>query len=124
MNLLLKLLIGVSLFLLAATSAHAIDLWEVHGGDPCCGIPTGNYRYLDATEACIKEGGGAAIAYACNANPRDVRNFAGGQIPDGCVYDTTCTCPDCGTAAFPNGGNTIINPLRTFTSRIPATCPP
>src|SRR5882762_9501201 len=115
--------IWFALLLLAPASALAVDLWDAHSGDPCCGIPPENFKYLDANEACQKEVPLPA-PYACNANPRNMRNFGGPQVPDGCVYDTTCTCPNCGTLPdYPNGGNTLINPTRVFTSKMVQSCP-
>jgi YD repeat-containing protein len=123
--LLAMLLVGVF-----APSARAVIedppviLWEAHGGDPCCGIPPENYIYLDADQACV--GPGDPIPpVACHADPRNVRNFGGKQVHGGCVYDTTCTCAECGVLPnFPNGGNTIINPLGAFTSSRVQDCVP
>jgi hypothetical protein len=33
------------LLLLAPIASRAIDLWEHHNGDPCCGVPDENYKY-------------------------------------------------------------------------------
>jgi YD repeat-containing protein len=106
---------------LAPSSAPATDLWEAHSGDPCCGIPAENYKYLDANEACQKEVPLPA-PFACNANPRNMRNFGGPQVTDGCVFDTTCTCNTCQVGPIP--GNTLIQPTRVFTSRRVQACPP
>lgn len=125
-----KVLIGASLVLCSAASTRAqvedppVILWEAHGGDPCCGIPPENYIYLDANQACVGPGG-LLPSVACHADPRNLRNFGGAQVADGCVYDTTCTCSDCGVLPdFPNGGNTMINPVRAFTSSRVQNCPP
>ncbi|HZS68711.1 MAG TPA: DUF6531 domain-containing protein [Burkholderiales bacterium] len=100
--------------------AQATNLWEAHSGDPHAGIPPENYKYLDANEACT-----ATFTlpppFACNANPRNLRNDAGPQTPGGCVFDTTCTCGSCAIGAGSSGGNTLINSVGV-TSKMAQNC--
>ena len=103
-------LFSVAFLLLASSPASAVNLWDFHTADPCCGIPDENYKYLDPNEACVA-GVVLPAPFACNANPRNVRaETYGNPNPTAaeCLWDTTCTCESCGIAGtFPNGGNTM-----------------
>src|SRR5882672_3624810 len=93
--------IALFLSLLVPSAASATDVWAGATGDPCCGLPPEFWKYLDANEVCDKEFP-LPPAFACNANPRNLRNYGGPQVQSICAYDTTCTCNTCATASDPN----------------------
>src|SRR3989454_356538 len=93
--------IALFLSLLVPSAASATDVWAGATGDPCCGLPPEFWKYLDANEVCEKEFP-LPPAFACNANPRNLRNYGGPQVQSICAYDTTCTCNTCALATDPN----------------------
>ena len=122
------LIATISLVLLFPVQANAqsqgVTVWSALVGDPCCGIPDDDFKYMDANSACVGEVHPLPPDGGCGANNRDLRNINGPQIGGGCVWDTTCTCGTCGTLPnFPNGGNTQTNSTGVFTgSKIRSTC--
>jgi RHS repeat-associated protein len=116
----LKLLFGISVavFLMLPVSASAIDLWEAHTGDPCCGIPPENYKYMDANEACVNEV--VPVTDSCNINPRNIRNNAGAQAPGACFHDLTCICDVCSVGPPPYHYSTFSGKQ---TTKLLQTCP-
>jgi YD repeat-containing protein len=89
--------IAILFALLLPSAVSATDVWEAHSGDPCCGIPLENYKYLDANEACRVEAANGFNETACYRNPRNLRNSAGPQAQGECDIDVDCVCAFCQT---------------------------
>jgi YD repeat-containing protein len=119
-------LFSIAFLLLAPSPAPAVDLWEYHAGHPPT-LPPESYIYLDPNEACVS-GFTLPPAWACNANPRNVRaEFYGNPSATAaeCIWDTTCTCESCGIAGtYPSGGNTMTHWGGTTSKKpTPQLCP-
>jgi YD repeat-containing protein len=110
----------LALVLLAPIGVPATNVWEVHVGDPCCGVPDEEYKYLDANEACQK-GVPLPPDNSCNINARNMRNNNGPQMIGACVHDSTCVCGACQVG--PEPGNTVLNGTGRFTGAKVQNCP-
>jgi YD repeat-containing protein len=86
--------LGLLLALAHGAALAETKVWEVHSGDPCCGIPDENYKYMDADEAC--QSLGLPPDNACSTNHKNLRSSVTGTQTSGvCLYDYTCTCESC-----------------------------